>query len=214
VPIQLNATIGDIFQFRMLGQVNNQSTISVFNYRVSAIVGATDPNTTADAINALQILPAGVAGAALPCLPSNWSGGGVECQRVYPRVWRTVIRSDVWAPNGTNASIANTSNVAQVITRRTNSSGRSQVSDLHLPCPTATAAIVNGNLSAAQQALLATYAPALYTSISILAGAVVLDPVIWHRAPANPPDYWDVIFGFKVQPTVRTMRRRTVGLGI
>lgn len=214
MAIIVPVNVGDIFQFRMLGQVNNQSTISVFNYRVSSVVGAPLPGPIADAINALQILPAGAAGAALPCLPSNWSGGGVECQRIYPKALRSVVRSDVWAPNGTNASVANTSNVSQVITRRTDNSGRDQVSDLHLPAPTATAAIVNGFLSAAQQALLATYAPVLYTSISVLAGAATFDPVIYHKVVAEGQPNYDIVTSFKVQQTVRTMRRRTVGLGI
>lgn len=214
MALQLPVTVGDIFQFRFLGQVNNQTTISVFNYVVSLITGSTLANDCADAINTRMTGAGGVAADALPVLPSNWSGAGVECQRVYPRVWRTVIRSQVWAPDGTNASVANTSNVSQCITRRTNGAGRSQVSDLHLPCPTATAAIINGYLSAAQQALLATYSVDLYQSFSVLTGAVVLIPVIWHKAPPVAADYYDAVTGVKVQTTVRTMRRRGVGLGI
>lgn len=214
MPIQVPVAIGDIFQWRMLGVLNNQSTISVFNYRVSAVTGSPLPGPIADALNAYQIAAGGAAAAALPLLPSNFTGGGVECQRVWPLIERSVVRSDTWAPAGTNASVANTSNVSQVLTRRTDSSGRDQVSDLHLPAPTATAAIVNGYLSAAQQALLTTYGPILYTSIAVLAGAVVFDPVIWHRVVAVGQPNYDLITSFKVQQTVRTMRRRTVNIGI
>lgn len=213
MPAALPVSVSDIFQFRMKGTLNNQATISQFNYRVMALAGVHAPNELADAINARMIIAGGVAFEALPCLPSNWTGANTECQRVYDKRDRSVIRTDVWAPSGTG-NVANTSNLAQAITRRTDNAGRKQVSDLHLPVSTATATIINGVLSAAQVALMNTYRIALSVQFVLLGGDITIAPVIWHSKDANPASNWDVITSTFVQPTVRTMRRRGVGLGI
>jgi len=213
MPVVNPTTAGDIFEFRFKGVLNSQATLAVFHFRVSSLTGTPLPNSVADAINTKCIAATGVAAEALPLLPSNWTANGVECQRVFAKIDRSVIRSAPWNPPGTGG-VALSSNVAQVITRRTDNAGRSQVSDLHLPLSTAAATITNGFLTAAQQLLMETYKPTLYTSFTVLAGAVTLTPVIWHRSQANPVLSYDVITSCAVQPTVRTMRSRNVGIGV
>lgn len=207
-------SIGDIYELRMCGKFENQATITLQHLRVMTLTPPVDSITLQGAIQAAAIAVGGIARDMLTVLPSDWSADRVECQRVFPKNNRTVITQSLWAGAGARGA-SNTANLAQVVTRRTSFSGRSQVSDVHLPVSTAVADIVDGLLSAAQKAALDTWSGHLYQNLVLMTGTVSLAPVIYHRK-VDPlvQSVWDEITTYAVQPTVRTMRRRNVGVGI
>lgn len=205
--------LGEIWELRLHGSLAGQSIITVQHLRVSAIT----PPVTNTALNiALQAYTKAAGGfgfTALPALPDSWSGLSVQSQRVFPLTERSANSSSTWNVVGA-APGADTANVAQVVTRRTERAGRSEVSTGHLPCPTTADAIIAGELTVAQKALLTQWLGAQYTTVTLLAGSVSLEPVIWHRGIPPEGRFYSIITSAVIQPTVRVMRRRTVGLGI
>lgn len=209
-----NVSVGDIYEMRMIGRFENQATITLQHLRVMTVDPAVDTITLQGAIGANAIAVGGTARDLLNVLPSDWTADRIETQRVAPKTQRTVTVTTLWAGPGQRGA-SNTANLAQVVTRRTSFSGRSQVSDVHLPVSTAVADIVDGVLSAGQKAALEAWAPHLYGNLVLLGGTCTLAPVIYHRK-VDPlvQSNWDEITSYIVQSTVRTMRRRNIGVGI
>ena len=99
--------------------------------------------------------------------------------------------------------------ICAVLTRRSVVATRRGVSSLHMPVAVNTLVIDNGVLSAAAQTNVGAVGNAILNTTSLGDGMSVR-AVIYHRGAV--PEY-DYIETFIVQPQVRIVRRRTVGLG-
>ena len=99
--------------------------------------------------------------------------------------------------------------IAAVLTRRSVVATRRGVSSLHMPVAVNTLVIDNGVLSAVTQTDIGAVGNAILNTGSLGDGMSVR-PVIYHR---NAVPVFDYIETFIVQPQVRIVRRRTVGLG-
>lgn len=113
---------------------------------------------------------------------------------------------------GTRAGTCTTANLCSVLTRRTSLSGRSQISNLHIPAvPTAEQAA--GTLDVSYLTDLGIFGDDCVTTLVVPVGGgnVTLDPVVLHK-PYGVGRY-DVLTNHVENPYVRDMRRRTVGLG-
>lgn len=204
--------LGELWELRLKGRLNAQDIITVAHYRVTVIT----PPVAVVALNAALQTQAKLAGGfgfqALPALPANYAGISVDCQRVFPLTERSANSGSAWDVAGASPN-ADTSNVAQVITRRTARAGRSEISTGHLPCPTTSDSIVGGELTPDQTTELTKWIACQSLPIVLGGIGVTLEPVIWHRGIPIEGRYSSFITSAIVQPTVRVMRRRTVGIG-
>lgn len=211
--------VGDIYENIFNGVLNSQAIQWVIHWRVQSVSGATDVIQVSDGINTAVTGAGALFDQLLTPCPTNLAGTNVTTQRIYeliPLRPRSVRRSITYTSAGSTSTAA-TSNLAQVITRRTDSAGRTQVSNLHLPIGTTTTCLAAGQLATAQLTLLNSVKNGLFTFISILTGTVIVAPVIYHRARPGPPPVaagYDLVTSAVAQSTVRTMRRRTYGIGI
>lgn len=141
-------------------------------------------------------------------LPSNYAMDFLRAQVVAPTRSVLVDQPQTTVTGGWGTA-TETTNLQGAITFRTDFGGRNQVSTIKVgPLPTDAAA--DGLLEASYKAELADTALRLTEVIPIVAGGFELYPVIWHRPGAT----YNYIRTAVTQDQVRTMRRRTVGLGI
>lgn len=139
---------------------------------------------------------------------NSWEGLTWRIQKVHPVRFLASVFVDQQA--GAIASPALFSNTAGVITRRTEFSGRKQVSTLHMPGLPASGS-TEGTLTAAQKTLYSALGDAIILKLQDGSISLNMSPSIVHKT--NPLSV-DTITNFVVQDTTRVMRRRTVGLGI
>ena len=110
--------------------------------------------------------------------------------------------------DGAIASEAGAPNIAQVVTRRGELAIRRAVSNLHLPGIPQNG-YSGGFLEFTQLTLLEEFGQASVNQIPLTSGNT-MKPVAFHRANPTLSEFLITQYG---QPTVREMRRRTVGLG-
>lgn len=204
--------IGDVFLTTWAGTWDNQRIMLTHTYEIVNAIGAPDEQTVADDL--LQRLTSAgldiMETSYLNCMPQDYQLQLVTAQKIYPVRYRS--RFLTFAKNGNIANNALTGNNAAVISFHTDLAGRSQVSNKHVgPLATAVGWFDNGVLTAGYKAVLGALANAMRTTVTA-AGVYSAEPAIYHRAAVVPKS--DYITGHIVQDTVRTQRRRTVGLGI
>lgn len=144
------------------------------------------------------------------CTPQNVRFDRITCQQIKPT--RSVYAENAFEVNGTLADDAITANVCASITKRTFAPGRKGVGHAQWP-PLGAAMYLNGVLDVAYRTgLLTDFAEAMEQSITVGAGVEEWDaiPVL----PQGGPDGSYDIQQCTPRSTVRTMHRRTVGLGI
>jgi len=204
--------VGDVFLTTWEGECNAQKILLTHTYEISALSGATDEMAVSEDI-AGRLTQVGVdimETTFLNCMASNYILDFVHVQKIHPVRYRryTLPRNIA----GALANPALTSNVNAVITFNTNLAGRDQVSNKHVgPAPTTAGWYTSGEVTVGYKAVLDALKDAMLQSV-IAAGWYTATPCIYHRADVIPKsDYLSVGI---VQPTVRVMRRRTVGLGI
>lgn len=206
MPLPLGAVIEGVIR----GELTGQTILNVFHYRV-------DNQSTIDNIvdEVDQFLDdwAAIGDGSfmenfMDCQVSNYTQREISAQAIYPV--RYVKRSVTTATVGDRGN-AGSANLAAVITKRTNLSGRSKVGAVHIAG--LTGADFNGGLiQPGFKADLLTFGANIVAPVTASAGGGIYNPCIYHRNIANPKT--DLITGVVVQDTVRVMRRRTVGLGI
>lgn len=152
-----------------------------------------------------------ILGTYLACLSPALVVNQIWVQRIWPtRQIRTIKTVNLAGQRGINTD---TANVAAVITRRTNLSGRDQISNLHLPGPPMDADLVAGVWQAGVLGAYGAHAAESYDSITVpvTGGSYTVRGCIIHRTGA--PGAHTLITSHLVNQFARTMRRRTVGLG-
>lgn len=208
VPLPNNSVIN----IQFFGMLNNQRIITLFQFKFD---GNTAPATDytdymSELFEALD-QPGQLRTDLEGCLPNNYVTEFVRLQPVYPTRLRAV--DFTWTSTGLYSQAAGTSNLASSIERYSKLNRRRGVGRVQVPTPSGVFA--NGILSTAGYitaltALSVAMRSDLTTSDPGTIGTWL--PVIHNTSAAQPlTSYVD---GTSVKTTVRTMHRRTVGLGI
>lgn len=199
---------GDILEVSIASRLNGQRLLSVFHYVLSTGGGPIDGIAAIDSFDGLWNLA--VAGEFMQSYADAMVRDVSIEQVVYQWIHTTRRARIVFSPANDTGEAAGTAlpqNLSAALTKRSEVPGRLGNGTLHMP-GLAVESVVSGELNLAGVAVyndLIANLPQVYTF-----DGNSLTPVIYHRAaPALSP----VITTADVQQTVRTMHRRTVGVG-
>lgn len=192
------------------GTLFGQRIMSTFGYVVESQTGSNQDDDAFTALRNKLCELGGLVDKYLACLPSQYVKGQIWIQDIQPtRIVKRVFTNI--AAGATSGEVAETANIAGTILRRGDFANRRNVSVLHLPSPTTVNWIDQGNFTV--QAL---------TAYQALADKIILDqattvPVVNYAPSILPKTAAGLpvpITSANAQDIVRTMHRRTVGLGI
>ena len=206
----MGLAIGDILSIQLHGRILNQKTISTFFYKV--ISASTEQN---DAVALKAVGDSFTVGILSPGLsfiqaaPQNWTAVETRVQRVYPALSQYVI--DTVGLPGTVGSDAEAPNIMATITRRGAAGGRRNIGALH-SAPLPSDGFADGLITNTHKTRLETVATRMLNDFTVTLETTQLTPILWSRA--IPSDGQRRVSSTIVQNEVRTMRRRTLGLGI
>jgi hypothetical protein len=206
--------LDDIYSVTAVGRCIDQTIMLTHHYRLSAFpAGATDITVRDRLIDFMR----GDAGGDdiwetpyLAAMPQNYELQFWQVQKV--RGTRGAYRQYARGTPGLLAVDARTANVAGVVTLKTDFGGRNQISNKHVgPLPDNAVYYTAGSLTALMKGFLTTLQGGLLSFCFAALQGWQFDPVILHK---TGPTISNTLTTGIVQPTVRVMRRRTVGLGI
>lgn len=203
-------TPGSIMEFTIRGSANGQTTLSIFHFRYT---GSGDYSNAQNATQAFinAYLPGGdgpiTQDTWLNMMSQQWVQQGITAQWIYPLRY---ARQEELTPATVGAVAQNMlpQNVALAITKKSDLAGRIGTGTLHLPGVPVTF-VTNGMVTAAALAAISPFVDQLNQAYIYSTREFV--PIILHRAAGNLSQ---VIVNAQLQDTARTMRRRTVRLGI
>lgn len=205
-------SVGDIVQVVCESRVLNQVCLNVLYYRARKALPAI---SYAEGIDLLNQAVGGASEASIkaqmvPLMGDNTKFIRVQAQRVYPTrdlYYRLTMTRDGMAP-----TVCNASNIAAVITKRGLTAGRGKAGSFHLAGLTDQHYAL-GSLTEEGTDLMERLADKLNDPLVSDGGEFVFEPGMFTPG-AGAGLNWNYIGACDVQPTVRVMRRRTVGLGI
>lgn len=201
-------TAGDVIQVNLNGTLDGQKILNTFFYGASVVSGIPSTHTFAAAVNSTL----GAAGALfskfLQCCPAAYTLVSVDIQDVAPV--RYVKDTFTNGTGGTSTLDASTANLAATITRRGDLAKRTNIGSLHIPYPNLDPGVSGGFVSAAMTSNLNALAAQMVLNFVLAGGVGTIVPVLWKRPLAT-----SVVNITQAIPreTLRTMRRRTVGVG-
>jgi hypothetical protein len=199
-------TANSILQLSFNGQVLGQQTLTVLNYKLRSPVSIDDGKIALDQFLTIVMGAGQLYEAYLACLSRDYFAVSVTAQWVLATRHAYVRRLS--ATNGSVESDVLGPNAAFTIERRTEVAGPSGRGITHMggvPQSFMASGSLSGDGSVAYTALgVKMVAP--ITTVS----TYIFDPVLVRKAAiATSP----IIVSADVNPNVRTMHRRTVGLG-
>jgi hypothetical protein len=206
---------GDIFEFTIRGELYLQTVETVLHYAVTMSPPANDAwnqihsflnfNLTSALVNAMQ-----------QCWSNDTLVTSLRGQIVAP-IRRPVVVQPCNLTGGAGA-VANTANVSAAITKRTDvithrhtPTGKGGVGGVRIFGVPVTA-YAAGKLLNPYLANLASLANIIPLGTDFNPDGQII-PCLWHRNPIGSAAY-DELVECNPEPTVRVMRRRTLGLGI
>lgn len=202
-------TPGSILEFTIRGSANGQTTLSLFHYRYT---GSGDYPNAGTALSSwingylTNATPIGQA-MWLGAMSQQWVQEGIGAQWIYPLRYSRLFLPTA-ATVGAVAQPMLPQNVSLAITKRTDLAGRRGTGTLHLPGVPVTF-VSNGLVTAAAVGGVSDITDNIEQAY--IYSAREFEPVLLHRAAGNLSP---VITGGELQSTSRTMRRRTVRVGI
>ncbi len=206
--------VGDLVAMRVVGATFNQYVVNTFNYRVTVASASPDTLTACAALGEDWLTDVTAPWLKMrPLMSPQYASDFLGVQKISPSRWREVKLAMGFA--GTNANDTTSVNQAATITRVCAESGRGFVGSLHIGA-LASANMLDGNVTAAYKTLMDALAIALTVNVSSPTdGALVVEPVLIHRAKDVEDDHWYItgatkIFTAFAQTSARTMRSRTV----
>jgi len=205
------APVGAIFLTTFRMTFCGQRLINTYYHRVDANAGGLTINSLSDQMNTVfsqagGLIPSHNALREVGCMLDR-----IDIQMIKPA--RYVQIPYVKTMPGTHTSttgLLDTPNLAAVITRRGVNATRKGVGSVHIPIPLDVSVINEGELTGGYKALLTVHAAQMQADIAV-PGNATLKPVIYN--PTSQPDFSYIGAAF-YQEYVRTMRRRTKGVGI
>lgn len=204
--------VNDVIQVTYWSKLFNQQLMTVLHYRLT-----TAPTSPLAEHLILSVWATGFTNnlfepfsSMKACTSNLVLFERVTLQKIKPT--RSIYVEDAIAEQGALANVIDTANICASITKRTITSGRKGVGHCQWP-PLAQTQMNDGIVDATFRAgALNDFASALTDALTLGAGATeaTMNPCL----PASSgSDAYDVFDGVP-QGTVRTMHRRTVGLGI
>lgn len=209
--------IGSVVALTFRGEIFDQQWISTFHYRVSQV--STNPTVLTDLSDILddQNTRAGsLYNRFRLALPVSTAVQDIGAQQI--KIARSIRRSIVPTATGGSRGAATTPNLAAVITKGTDSGDRGEVGSVHLP-GVATDDMVDGEIIAALVALMEAIGESMRSKVFIAASGLEITPVLYHPDKKDAEGHitraWFTtdIIRYIVQPQIRVMRRRTIGIG-
>ena len=201
--------IGSVIEVTFVMRQWDQRTLNVLHYRVTGASSIADPVAEEDDI--ISAIKAGGAASLFTAhrnmTPESVFYDAIRVQAITPV--RYVARSSIETSQGVLGP-SNATNLAFVIEKRTNLSGRMFRGSLHVPAGDPDT-FVQGVVTAAMDLRLTDFGTKMLLNLTGPVGGGVYVPVIYHKPPlAIEPT---TITGFDTKDTVRVMRRRTVRVG-
>lgn len=205
--------VNDLLTVSFRGTLFGQRTLTSYGYRV---VSSTSTNSDATDLSFFGLAIDGGTGntlleSYLDCCVAGFTINQIWTQKIYPvRSSRNVLTH---TEAGAYAADVYTPNVSATITRKTALAGRDQMSTIHIPGPPLSTQSVAGTWESNYQLMLGIHGLASTAQITFTSGtaSITVAPCIIN-APYGSGLSSDLV-GYEVNPRVRVMRRRTVGLG-
>lgn len=208
----MGAPINSILEFRVKSLINDQECLTVLHYVVDTVSSLSSSGAEETAF--LDAMDTGGSNALidkyLQTMSTDATVHQLDAQFVFPV--RLVNVGQTVEETGIHDSPCNNQNIAAVITRRTYLAGRSQVSDIHMP-GVPDDKIASGFITDDWILKYADVLTKMLLQVVPATGGGKYNPVIWHRKGTIIGANYNFITSGVVQPTSRTMRRRTVGIG-
>jgi len=204
--------VGDIVQCTIESQVLGQTCLNVLHYRARVGLPDLEYQEAMDLLNQAvhSSTTSAIVPKMLPLMGDNTAVVAVQSQRVYPR--RDIPVRLPFNDAGTDVTVCNAPNIAFVITKQSEAAGRGRNGSFHLAGVTDQNYAL-GAVTAGGTTLLEELADRLRDEQVTEGGEFVFEPGFY--APnVGALDNWKYLVGTTVRPTVRVMRRRTVGHGI
>lgn len=207
--------VDDVFLCSTIGECAGQRIQNTFYYYIKQI----DPGATYTDLEAQQALNVSLfsdtAGnlkdKLMACLPMNYNLRETWVQKVFPARYRKTVDAQTDAGDITIEALA--TNIAAVIGRYGAEGNRHNIGSLHVgPLPTSDDYFGNGVLSVTYRPTLIALADQLKADVTIGSGTLVTFGPCLFAAVGTPVK--QPIIATALQDTVRTMRRRTVRVGI
>jgi len=201
--------LNDIYQVTIRTSLAGQVFLSTFKYKLTTVGTEVTVDALYSAIETQFTAPPNVFTKFVPALPFNWS----IVERWYQRVFPIRIRKKVFISGllGTWPQNTTSTNQAVSLERFAEIAGRHGVGRLQMPASNSPLDITAGVISnPAYKAALANLAATFSLPLTTAPGGSILTPVLQSVAT---PAVTQPIVGSIVQDTLRTMRRRTVGVG-
>jgi len=202
------AAVGSIFLSTMRYQCGGQILRNQFHWRLEGNTNSRNINVVCDALDVEMNKTAGIFKKMAVFRESSCTLLDTAHQHISPSRYAGI--GYVKNIGGDVVSVGiQVTQLAAVLTRRSVVATRRGVSSLHMPLAADPITIDTGVVSAATLTAMGEVGNAILGTGNIGDGMSVR-PIIYHRA-ATP--LYDYIETFIVQPQVRIVRRRTVGLG-
>lgn len=203
---------GNIVQVTIESQALGQTLLNVLHYRAKIALAGQDyflvMSNLAEAIG--ESPTAGIVPKMLPLMGANTSVANIYCQRIAP-VRSPFLKTLVDMP-GSHVEDCDASNLAAVITKRGDVSGRGRSGTFHLG-GLGNTVYGHGFITPGSLTLLEELADKMNDPQLTSGGSSVFEPIIYNPGGGSPGTGNEIVF-CGPSNTVRVMRRRTVGLGI
>jgi hypothetical protein len=197
-------TVGGVVELSVVGGFNGQTLLNIMHYRFSG--GTAITSGAAALISFLAAVNTKFTTAFVNCVGADYQLFAYRGQWIFPTRYRPIVlnlSSVVGA-----GSPAGTANIGGAITRFGDPANRAALGTWHMPCVPQDQ-YASGTLFSSQITAYTTLAALMDDQITTALSSN-FDPIIYHRAN---PTASVVVTGAYPQTTVRTSRRRTVGVG-
>jgi hypothetical protein len=195
---------------QMFGTCEGQRIINLFQYELTSIPNpGIDYSNYLNGLSAAIIAPGGLFDSFMGASANNYELDFIRLQPVYPQRLRFIDYPQ--SAFGTSGSNATTANIAASIERFSRTGKRRGIGRVQIVVPAGVfdgGVIVNG----AYLTKLGTLAAVIPLQLNSTSPLLTTQPVL--RNTANPQPLSEPVEGTALKTTVRTMHRRTVGLGI
>lgn len=204
-----NAAVGDFYLLSFYHTMGAQKLINTFRYRLESLGTAITVDDVQNNMETLIASGGNILSKWLAVIPPQVT----LVERWYQRVFPTRIRKKIVASGlqGTWANATTSTNQAVSIERYAENATRHGVGRIQLVASNNPLDITNGSITnAAYTTALGVLGTQMAASLTLPVVGSVLKPIL---QSVSVPGSFTYIIGSSVKPELRTMRRRTVGVG-
>lgn len=202
--------VNDIVEVSYRGQCEGQLILNIWHYQVSGSTSQSSDiadNTTLAQFLRAQTQEFQITKEYLDLHPINYTLDFVRAQKIWPT--RSRYGQSFSGLAGFWPTVSNNTNTAATITKQGTGGNRWSTGSIHIG-PIAQDGHDRGNLTDPIMAAMDSFAQAYRLTFTTPANNITYRPVIYN--PGRTPNF-ELVLALLYQPEVRTMRRRTLGLG-